>query len=338
MLKRILCLLVIVFLFCSCSKKNDKEIITFSSWGSVTEVKIINELIKDFEIKNPDIKILFQHIPQNYFQKIHLLLASSTAPDVIFINNLYLPVYSNFLLELDDIISKDEFYPQSIQVLSYNNKLLAAPRDISNFVFYYNKNLMGDLNPEWTFNDFINIVQRPHLRGMWNISFERDMFYASPYVMTLGFDDGINFYKKLEGTVAPLPADIGSLTQAQMFLDGKIGLYLSGRWMYPKLKHDAKFPVGIVTFPGIVPADASGWAISKTSKHKIAAIKFVKYMSSNESLAYLTETGLIVPARKSLSSKIKEKAFLDAIKKSKPNVVNKHYNKTRDLLNKKLFR
>ena len=87
MLKKLLILLLIPFILCACEKKT-KEEITFSSWGSVTEVRIINKIISDFEHENPDIKVNFLHIPQNYFKKIHLLFASSQAPDVIFINNL----------------------------------------------------------------------------------------------------------------------------------------------------------------------------------------------------------------------------------------------------------
>ena len=122
MLKRLVLFLILPFMFSACSVQKNIETITFSSWGSVTETQIINGLIKEFENKNPDIKINFIHIPQNYFQKIHLLFASSTSPDVIFINNLYLPVYANNLMVLDDIINK---YPwrkygqrHQIQILS----------------------------------------------------------------------------------------------------------------------------------------------------------------------------------------------------------------------------
>jgi multiple sugar transport system substrate-binding protein len=50
-------------------------------------------MLNDFETKNPDLKVEFIHVPQNYFQKLHLLFASNLAPDVIFINNLYSPIY-----------------------------------------------------------------------------------------------------------------------------------------------------------------------------------------------------------------------------------------------------
>ena len=105
MLKKLLILLLIPFILCAC-EKNTKEEITFSSWGSVTEVRIINKIISDFEHENPDIKVNFLHIPQNYFQKIHLLFASSQAPDVIFINNLYLPVYASRLEDLSNFAVK----------------------------------------------------------------------------------------------------------------------------------------------------------------------------------------------------------------------------------------
>ena len=337
MLKRLLILLILPFLVCSCTRKNEVEL-SFASWGSVTETQIITGLIEQYEKENNGIKINFMHIPQNYFQKIHLLFASSTSPDVIFINNLYLPLYSNYLEKMDDIAEKRDFYPQAIEALSYEGNLYAVPRDISNFVFFYNKNITGEINPDWTFKDFERIISKSTTSSHYGVSFERDIYWASPYTSTLGFDNGIDFYKGLEGKYAPTPAQVGSSTLAQMFLDGKLGLYLAGRWMFPKISETAKFPYGVVTFPGIVTADASGWAISKSSRHKQEAIKFVQYLSSKESIDYITNTGLIVPARIDSSKQIKEQAFLDAIQKSVPNRTDKNFNKTRDRLNKEIWK
>ena len=337
MLKHLLVLLFIPFLLCSCVKHNT-ETITFSSWGSITETKILNKLINDYEKQNPNIKINFIHIPQNYFQKIHLLFASSTAPDVIFINNLYLPVYASQLEDLSNFEDLHVYYNQAINALKYDGKLYAIPRDISTFIFYYNKDITGDINPDWTFEDFEKLIRTTASKQHYSVSFEQDVYWASPYTQTLGFDKGIKFYKNLEGKYAPTPAQTGSSTQAQMFLDGKLGLYLSGRWLYPKINETAKFKFGVVTFPGTVTSDASGWAISKHSKHKAEAIKFVKYMSSKESIDYFTDSGLIVPARIDSSKRIKEHAFIDAIKKSVPNQTDKNFNKNRDKLNKQLFK
>lgn len=341
MLKKLLIFLMLPILFCACNKQEVEEI-NFSSWGSITEVQILDRIISDFEQENPNIKVNFIHIPQNYFQKIHLLFASSTAPDVIFINNLYLPVYAGKLEDLTAYADNTEFFSESIDALSVEGRLLALPRDVSNFVFYYNKNLIkGNVDTNWTFKDFKKIIKNSTQNGVFGVSFEQDIFYAEPYIMTFGYDKGIEFYKNMEGKYAPKTSDVGSSTLAQMFLDGKLALYQSGRWMYPKIKETAKFPFGIVKFPGFVPADASGWAISKESKHKEAALKFVKFISSKESIEYFTKTGLIVPARKDASKLLdnpEEREFLEAIKYSRPHHLSKNYRQERDLANKKLFK
>ena len=80
---------------CGCTNRDSRTVIQFASWGSKSEVDILKPMLSEFEKLNPEIKVDFMHIPQNYFQKIHLLFASRKAPDVIFVNNLYLPVYAN---------------------------------------------------------------------------------------------------------------------------------------------------------------------------------------------------------------------------------------------------
>lgn len=336
MLKKIvLPFLFSLFFFTACTKDN-REVITFSSWGSVTETKIINNIISDFEKKYPAIDVNFIHIPQNYFQKLHLLFASSTEPDVIFINNLYLPLYADYLENLDNFIDKTVFYPQAAEAMTIEKKFKAIPRDISNFVFFYNKDIVGNIKNDWSFDDFKQIIQKASADNIYGVSFERDIYTASPYLLTLGEKEGIEFYKSLEGKYAPTPAQVGSSTLAQMFLDGKIALYLSGRWLYPKINENAKFPFGIIAFPGITYSDASGWAISKRTKHKKAAELFVKYISSKECIEYFTSSGLIVPARKDINNK-PEQAFYNAVKNSVPHNTDKNFNKKRDKLNKELF-
>lgn len=49
--------------------KSTKTTVQFASWGSESEISILKPILKDFEKENPDIKVDFMHIPQNYFQK-----------------------------------------------------------------------------------------------------------------------------------------------------------------------------------------------------------------------------------------------------------------------------
>ena len=85
--------LFVLLLCSSCSKSDDKVVISFSTWGSQSEINTIKYLIDDFEKNNSNIKVELVHIPDNYFQKLHLLIASNLAPDVMFINNLNFKMY-----------------------------------------------------------------------------------------------------------------------------------------------------------------------------------------------------------------------------------------------------
>lgn len=373
MKKFILCLFLILIFCTSCQKIEDKRTLKFATWGSQSEIEILMPILAEFEAQNPDIKIEFMHIPQNYFQKIHLLLASNMAPDVIFINNLYLPVYADFLEDLSDWDKKENFYKKSLDTLSYNGKLLAIPRDVSNMVVFYNKSLFDKYGipypqKDWTFDDLLRISLEFKKYGIFGISFESSNIFYLPYLMSNGggilSDDlttiiidtpqsknAINFYSDLRNkyNVAPKKSQSASATMAQMFLQEKLAMQVSGRWLVPKYRESANFNWDVINFPNgtkgsIVPMDVSGWAIYKKSNNKENAVKLIKFLSSKENITKFTKSGLIVPARVDVANSkdfLQGKpnsacVFLDVIFTSKPTPVSKNYNEITDEISKKL--
>ena len=158
-------LILLIVLFLSVQKRSDdsRVVIKFSSWGSQSEISFLLPLIKEFERQNPDIKIEFVHIPQNYFQKLHLLYASNLAPDVVFINNYYIPKYvkAGLLEDLTPYIKTGDFFKKSIDCFTFDKKIYAIPRDVSNLVVYYNKKLFDKYNiaypaKDWSIEEFID--------------------------------------------------------------------------------------------------------------------------------------------------------------------------------------
>lgn len=311
-------------IFAGKDKSVDKIHLQFASWGSDSELQILKPILDDFEAKNPDIKVDFMHIPQNYFQKIHLLFASDTAPDVIFINNQYLPVYANAGV-LENFDEQDfelhKFYQKAINSMKWQDKIYAVPRDISDLVIFYNKDLFkkyGVKYPDdnWTFDDFLKTAQKLTKRpDIFGVSFDENPIYYFPYILSDGYKgnfnydsikntSGLKFYADLRNKyhVAPMREESASATMAQMFLQGKLGMHLSGRWLVPIYRRDAKFDWDIAPVPkgkagSIVTLDSSGWAISKSSKHKQEALRLIKHLSSKESIDKFSKEGLIVPAR-----------------------------------------
>ena len=158
----------------------------------------------------------------------------------------------------------------------------------------------------------------------------------------------MDFYADLRRKyhVAPLREELSGATNTQLFLQGKIGMLISGRWVVPKFREEAKFDWDIINFPkgsvgSISPLDSSGWAISKNSKNKKEAIDFIKYMSSAINISKITESGLIVPSRIDVSNSkvfldgnkpLKSQIFTDIIKNSKPTPTTINYNEILDII------
>lgn len=380
-MKRLWFLLIVslcIFLSgCTNNQKNEQNTIKFSSWGSQSELVVLKGLINEFEKENPDLKVEFIHIPQNYFQKLHLLFASNLAPDVIFINNIYAPIYIKAgLLEdlspyFSDDLKNDVFIDQALKTFTYSSKIYAIPRDISNLVIYYNKDIFDKKgipypNKNWTLNDLLKTAQKLTDSTTFGINFEDESLYWLYYLESNGggilSDDSkeiiINSAKSIEALqfysdlvnkykVAPSKAQIASMTTAQMFMQGKLGMYLGGRWMVPKFRESIKFNWDVVNFPASeknkILIDSSGWAISEKSKNKENAARLIKFLSSKESIEKFSKSGLIVPARydvaesqEFLSPNLKpknSKVFIDMIKYSKPTPTNANYQQINDILN-----
>jgi multiple sugar transport system substrate-binding protein len=356
------------------STHNTQTTLKFSTWGSQTEMEILQPMIKDFEKQNPKVKVMIMHTPQNYFQKLHLLFASKAPLDVVFINNLYLPFYANanMLKPLDMDVS--EFEPKALQALTYNDKLYAIPRDISLLVMFRNKDLFKKCNVDLnksseTFNEFLIASKKFKQCGVFGTSFETNPIMYMPYLMSegggiLGDDKktnifhnsssqkGLNFYTDLRKKyqVAPTASESANLTMAQMFLQQKVAMQLSGHWLVPKYTKEATFNWDTTTFPkgskgSIVSLDASGWAITANSKHPKEAKKLIEFLSSKENIEKFADSGLIVPARKDVltgtySQVPVNKAFIKAIETAKPTPVSTDYNTLLDSINQetdKLF-
>lgn len=355
--------------------RNNITTIKFSSWGSQTEIQILKNLLKEYENKNSNIKIEFIHIPQNYFQKIQLLFASNLQPDIVFFNNQNIQMYINadLLEDLTPYINKNLFYQESINCFAKNNKIYAIPRDISSLVLYYNKDIFkqAGIIPVKKFktleelkNTAIKLTDKNH----YGINFEEDSIFWNYYLASNGGGilsddkkeliinekesiDALKLYSDLinKYNAAPSKSQIGSMTTAQMFINGELAMYLSGRWMTPKFRETINFDWDIAEFPASdknkLYIDASGWAVSKKSKNKQESIKLILFLSSEESLTKLGKTGLIIPANIEASQNIinfdKNKKpqnsylFLEMLNTTKPTPINENYTIINDILKEK---
>ena len=380
LLSALICLILVISSALKYNIKEPSHIVKFSSWGSQSEVIVLKKLINEFEKENPDVKIKFLHIPQNYFQKIHLLVASNQEPDVVFINNQNIPMYIKVGL-FEDLTSyfkdeKNKYFKEALDCFEYNNGLYAIPRDISNLVIYINKdifkqkNIPSDIKLKNIY-DLKNLAQNLTDENHFGINTEEMPLYWIYYLASEGEGiishdlkhiglnsekslDILNFYSDFVNKyhISPSKSQIGSMTTAQMFINEKLAMYISGRWMVPKFRQTINFDWDVIEFPSSdnnkLYIDSSGWALSKRSKNKPDSIKFLKFISSQTANKEFTKSGLIIPARVDvaytnifLDDSVKphnNMAFLNTVKNSQPTLVVENYSSVNDILNERMLK
>jgi multiple sugar transport system substrate-binding protein len=354
---------------CSASRHGE---ITLASWGSVEEINLLKPLLATFNQAHPDTPVRLLHIPDGYFQKLHLLYAAGQGPDVAFMNNWQLPTYAagGQLQDLQAFLTKPggidegDFVPASLEACRYQDKLYALPRDVSNLVVYINEDAFRAAGiplpgPDWSQDDLLTLApafakdtdgdgELDH----WGISADPRPLFWLPYVWSAGGDllskdlkqltldspaskAGLSLYASLRGDrhLAPRETETGGAAMGQLFAQGKLAMFVSGRWSVPAFREKITFKWDIRPFPkgpagSIVDADASGWAISKSCRNPDAAWTLIEWLAGKEASEAFTAGGLIIPARQDVGQSetflqtgkapASSRVFLDALQTARP--------------------
>jgi multiple sugar transport system substrate-binding protein len=313
--------------------------LVLASWGSQEEIQAYQQVLRVFQEKNPGIQVEYINIPSNeYLAKITAMMAAGSPPDVFFINNIDFPGLASrgVLKPLDPFIQRDKYptgdiFPGILKAFQWEGAQYGLPRDVSNLVVFYNRNLLRkaglpDPKPDWTWDDFLRdakalTVEKDGKRVQWGVSFQTFYLFWEPWVWSAGGRfyspdhskfllnspsslEGLQFYLDLryKHHVAPTPEEAQDRGAFTMFLNGQTGMIVDGRWRVPTLKARAKFDFDVVPFPrgkagSIVDIDGSGWVMAAGTRNPEAAWKLLSFLAGPEAIQIFTKTGLIIPAR-----------------------------------------
>jgi multiple sugar transport system substrate-binding protein len=313
--------------------------LVLASWGSQEEIQAYQQVLRIFQERNPGIQVEYINIPSNeYLAKITAMMAAGSPPDVFFINNIDFPGLASrgVLKPLDPFIQRDKYptgdiFPGILKAFQWEGAQYGLPRDVSNLVVFYNRNLLRkaglpDPKPDWTWDDFLRYakaltVEKDGKRVQWGVSFQTFYLFWEPWVWSAGGRfyspdhskfllnspsslEGLQFYLDLryKHHVAPTPEEAQDRGAFTMFLNGQTGMIVDGRWRVPTLKARAKFDFDVVPFPrgkagSIVDIDGSGWVMAAGTRNPEAAWKLLSFLAGPEASQIFTKTGLIIPAR-----------------------------------------
>ncbi|MFU1792640.1 extracellular solute-binding protein [Paenibacillus azoreducens] len=328
--KLFLSLLLITPLLLSCSssaqtrktpqpKEEAPAVINFvaSEYSSQTR-PLLESLVQDFMLKNPDIVINLQVANWDILDIIYTTMISKNQPPDLLNTNVYTHFANNGLLnDMDEIISpelKAQFYPDLLKRSNWKGKQYGIPFVSSVRKLYYNKELFRDAgiaSPPQTWSelkeDARKIKNTGKARGFGvDLTDNEIQAYLSYFFIGAGGGwikdgkwtinspenvEGLTFLKEMymEGLTDSDPSVTTRDEKQRVLGDGKLGMMISGNYFakvvpreFPGLEFD-KGPIPVKD--GVKPINfgVQDLLVSFKTDHtnKQALSKFLDYLYSS---------------------------------------------------------
>lgn len=320
-------------------------IIKLSGWGAdPTEQKLLKQILKDFEVQHPAIKVKYEVIADQYMDVIKTRLIGEAAPDVFYLDAFEAPflMSQNVLEPLDAYINPEfdlaDFEETILNSFKYENHIYGLPKDFSTLTLFYNKQAFtsaGLTSPPATWDELRAYSKQltvdknqdgridqygygviPELaRQAYKIrAFGGQLVDANGYA-TFASEAGVKGLQLVvdqyqKDRTAAQKSDVGTNSGSEMFGQGKVAMVIEGNWAIPYLKD---------TFPQLDFATAEvptindkkstmvftvAYVMNKQTQHKAEAWELISYLTGKEGMEKWTATGFALPTRKSVAEKL----------------------------------
>jgi len=295
-------------------------------WGLWENENTLSGVIKDFESKNPNIRIKYikQDIKQ-YNDTLQTRVNNGTGPDIYRFHNTWLPMLKEELLPLpNSVISPNDFrkkyYPVVQRDLVRNGAIYGIPFEIDTLAMFVNTDILNQAGvtvpTDW--NDFVksaikltvkdtqgriktsgaslgtydNIRNAPDILGMLLVQNGANTTEMSK--TSANAAEAIEFYTSFAKGGGAMWND--SLEEASLsFARGNVAFYFGYSWevfQIQAINPELKFAIHKVPgLPGRRSSVASYWAegISTKSKHPKEAMEFLKFLTIEQSVEKIYE-------------------------------------------------
>lgn len=144
-------LLLLALALAGCRTRDDgRTTIRYMAWGNPEQLQVERQLIAEFEKRHPDLRVHLFMVPGSAYQdKVQLMLASRTAPDVLRVDHYYFPalVRKDYFLPLEPLIARekpgflDDFTPLALEEGRWKGRLYGLNVLFGGMMVYYNQDL-----------------------------------------------------------------------------------------------------------------------------------------------------------------------------------------------------
>ncbi|MBW4444041.1 MAG: ABC transporter substrate-binding protein [Plectolyngbya sp. WJT66-NPBG17] len=335
----------LLFFTVSCRSGSTNQVeITLSGWQSnPNEGKLLDKVIREFEAKNPTIKVKREVINSQYMDVIRTRLIGEVAPDVFYLEAFEAPTLIKYgvLEPLNSYIKPDfklnDFEPSLLNAFKQNGNVYGIPKDFSTLALFYNSTALknaGITQPPKTWDELRKAAKKLTIEkngkveqyGMGVVpELPRQTFmikafggklvdrnnyasFASPNGLE-GLQLVIDQYRR--DRTAAQASDVGANSNSESFGQGRVAMTLDGAWAIPYLKE---------TFPNLkfqtaeVPKinDRQGtmlytvaYVMNWQSKQKEASWKLIQFLTNESGMKTWANQGVALPSRRSVLAGMK---------------------------------
>lgn len=150
--------------------------LALTHWGGETEASYMLETADRFMEANPDTKVEVIHFPDNYDEKLLTMIAGGTPPDVqmtlrfTYFNFVAKGVAANLQPYLDAAnFQPEQYFDVGLRPYTFRGNLYGLPREIDDWVIFYNKNLFDEAgveypSAEWSWEDLVEASNQLTIR------------------------------------------------------------------------------------------------------------------------------------------------------------------------------
>ncbi|WP_239617820.1 ABC transporter substrate-binding protein [Cohnella mopanensis] len=318
--------------------------VTLAGWGSSPEEQaLLQQVLDEFQAKNPDVKVKYEVIADQYMDVIKTRLIGNEAPDLFYLDAFEAPalIEKDVLEPLDGYVTPefdiDDFEAPTINAFkSGDGKLYGLPKDTSTLALFYNKKMFADAGitaPPTTWDELMSVSEKLTKKNGKKVEvyglgqapeLARQMFMIKAFGGQLSDEQGMATFATPEAekglslvidqhtkaNTAGQPSDVGAGWGGEMFGQQKAAMVIEGNWAIPYIQTNFKdVDFGTAEVPTVngekgTMAFTVAYVMNKNSKKKEAAWKLLSYLTGKEGMKTWTSKGFALPTRKSVSAEL----------------------------------
>jgi multiple sugar transport system substrate-binding protein len=313
--------------------------ITWSFWGDPWEAAVNERVARAFERDHHGIRVETVHRPwSQYFTWLAEEWTDGRSPDVIFLNSIPSYAVSGELEPIDHFVARDpsavaEIYPALLSSFRAGSDLYGIPRDNDTKVIYYNRTHFAEAGlaeprDGWTWEDLRAAALALSLtdddQPRYGFGFEPEYWWKvwlwqgggevvdDPYRPSSVLLDSpanvatLQFLQDLihRDRVTPPPAELNTDRMNALFRAGRLSMVFGNHTLVPWFANEPDLSWDVAPLPRgaerVNVAGGAGFVIGRRSQHKEEAWLLLRYLTGSKAQAILSESGVIMPARRSV--------------------------------------